>query len=306
MPALEVRIAAGCMNHPFHSMRWFVVEANIPGGPPVGCAAPVAVRRWPWLVLATMCGAALIAYLWSVACPPTPFASILMDQTWVMGFLLILALTGILANWRKPLRALRFPSLMLPLYLLGLVPKVASTIDGWEGGWLLGSAGAAAGAAAGALTGWLLIRWDLQEPELQRSRIIMSGRISIPGAFAVLFAVFGNVLGAYLWATTWQGTPNEGWGIGIFVIAFALLGALVRRPFTGLLVALPLVLVLLVPFVASTNVGWEGGWVQGIAGAAAGTAGGAGSGWLFARCWLLPEFKKRRERELRNRLPRHS
>jgi len=167
---------------------------------------------------------------------------------------------------------------------------------GWEGGWILGVAGAAAGSAAGAVAGWLFTRWTL--PETQNPRTLVSGAITLPGAFAVLFALFG----AYSWATAWVATLDEAWVIGLFPITFALLGALVRRPFLALLSALPLVPVQLIPLVASLTVGWEGGWILGIAGAAVGAAAGAANGWLYSR-WIMPEFEKRRARESAVRPP---
>jgi hypothetical protein len=169
-----------------------------------------------------------------------------------------------------------------------LVPPVASTTAAWEGGWVLGVAGAAAGAAAGTATGWLFLRWILPEVEKQRERWIAVG---LPAAFAVFFAFFG----AYRWATASPATLDDAWGIAIFLIAFAFLGALVRRPILGLLAASPLALLQLVLVVASMAAGWDGGWALGAVGAAAGAAAGAATGWLYAR-WIMPEYEKRRAR----------
>ena len=95
-------------------------------------------------------------------------------------------------------------------------------------------------------------------------------------------------------------------GLGIFLIVCALAGALAGRgPFHGLRLPLtigPFYLVELVPSLASATVGWEGGLILGIAGAAAGAAAGATHGWLFSR-WLMPEFEKRRAREMALRPP---
>jgi hypothetical protein len=113
----------------------------------------------------------------------------------------------------------------------------------------------------------------------------------LPVAFAVLLALFCGYIG---WATAWP-TPDLAWGIGILLIASALPGALVGRPFLGLLVSLPLVLVLLIPLVASMTVGWEGGGGLGIAGVFGGIAAGNLYGWLFNR-WIMPEYDKRRAR----------
>jgi hypothetical protein len=172
---------------------------------------------------------------------------------------------------------------------------------GWEGGWLLGIAGAAAGAAAGAVTGWLFARWTL--PDLvKRDREPARAAQQLPLAFAVLFALFG----AYTWAQEPETLDQaREVGIGWILLALFLLalpGTLVGRPFLGLLVMSPLVLVILVPTVASVNVAWEGGWVLAIVGAAVGAAAGAVNGWLFNR-WIMPEYDKRRARQNAARPP---
>jgi len=204
----------------------------------------------------------------------------------LFSFALPAALIG-----RSPFPELRNYALpWAPMYLMGeLVPAVASMTVGWEGGWILGIAGAAAGAAAGAVAGWLFAQWTLPDIE---SRPPERGKATqLPILVAVVFAL----LGAYTWAIEWL-TRDQAWAIGIFPIFFALLGAMVERPFLGLLSALPLVPVQLIPLVGSLTVGWEGGWVLGIAGAAAGAAAGAVTGWLFLR-WIMPEYDKRRARE---------
>jgi hypothetical protein len=178
---------------------------------------------------------------------------------------------------------------LAPFYLVELVPPVASTTVTWEGGWVLGIAGAAAGVAAGAATGWLFTRWTL--PDIKNRHPERGKATQLPIVFAALFALFG----AYSWAIKWL-TLDHAWGIGLGWILLALPGALVGRPFLGLLVMSPFVLVTLVPLVASMIVGWEGGWVDGIAGAAVGAAAGAVMGWLFKR-WIMPEYDKRRARE---------
>src|SRR5262249_22806787 len=114
------------------------------------------------------------------------------------------------------------------------------------------------------------------------------------------------LFGAYNWAVQWL-TLDEVMQTGIGWILLALLGlalpgALVGRPFRGLLVMSPLILVMLVPLVGSMAVGWEGGWVLGIAGAVVGAAAGAVNGWLFNR-WIMPEYDKRRARERAVRSP---
>jgi hypothetical protein len=159
---------------------------------------------------------------------------------------------------------------------------------GWTGGWVLGSWGAAVGAAAGAAAGWLFSQWTL--PEIQNRPSVRRRAILLPTAFAVLFAIYG----AHNWASVWL-TPDLAWAMGLFPLVFAFLGGLVGRPFLGMLTALPLVALQLVPLVASMTVGWEGGWMSGIAGAGAGAAAGAMNGWLYNR-WIMPEYDKRRER----------
>jgi hypothetical protein len=207
----------------------------------------------------------------------------------MIGYFLVIFAVGALAN-RRPLLGLRATLYLVPLYLVNLVPPVASMTVGWEGGWILGLAGAAAGAAGGVAAGWLLTRWTL--PDIEKNRPRERARaILLPIAFAVLFALFGT----YNWAHE-AATLDQAWVIGIGWILLALPGALVGRPFLGLLVASPLVLLTLVPVVASMTVGWEGGWIFGIAGAAIGAALGAVKGWLFNR-WIMPEYDKRRARE---------
>jgi hypothetical protein len=283
------------MSHQFGSRRWLVAEDDVAGGPPVAAAAPGVASRSPWVVLFALFGAALTADSWASACPAKPLATFLEAQARAIGLILfVFALAGALGRGR-PFHGLREPLFLVPLYLVTLVPHIASMTVGWEGGWIPGIAGAAAGVAAGAVVGRLFTRWTLPEienPQRQRARAT-----ALPIAFAVLFALYG----AYSWATAWL-TPDQAWVIGAFPIVFALLGALVRRPFLGLLVALPLVPVQLVPLVASMTVGWGGGWILGIAGAAVGAAAGAVNGWLFNR-WIMPEYDKRRAREAAVRPP---
>jgi hypothetical protein len=291
MQARESRGGAGYMNHQFGTRKWHVAEDNGSGGLPVGGGAAVVGPRWPWVVLFAVVGAALCAYGWATATPAKPPATFLTDQVQGFGmFLILCALGGALANWRRPFQGLQLPLTILPLYLVGLVPPIASATVGWEGGWTLGFAGAALGVGAGAITGWLFTRWILAEA--QRSRVIVSGTMTLPIAFGVLFAVYG----AHNWAIVWLQTLDQAWMIALFPIVFALLGALVGKPLLGLLSALPLVPVQLIPLVASLTVGWEGGWILGIAGAAAGATAGAANGWLYNR-WIMPEYEKRRARE---------
>jgi hypothetical protein len=277
------------MNHQVGSGSWLVAEDDVAGGRPVGAAAPVVTPRAPWVVLFALFGAALTAWAWASACSAKPLASFLMDQAQGIGMFVVLSvLVSALVNWRRPLRGLELPLTILPLYLVALVRPVASANIGWEGGWARGLAGAAAGAAAGAVTGWMFTRWNLVVS--QRPRIIVSGGITLPVAFAAIFAVYG----AHNWSTVWLATLDHAWAMVLFPITFALLGALVMKPFLGLVSALPLVPVQLIPLVASLTVGWEGGWILGISGAATGAAAGAGTGWLYSR-WIMPEYEKRRE-----------
>jgi hypothetical protein len=242
------------------------------------------------VVLFALFGAALTAYHWAPASPAQPLATLFRDQARMIGFLLLaFGLPGALAR-RNPFADLRnFVLPWAPTYLVGLVPLVASATVGWDGGWMLGIAGAAAGALAGAVMGWLYARWTL--PDLQNRDRERGKANQLPIVFAVLFALYG----AYNWAITWV-TPDHAWAIGIGWILLALPGALVGRPFLGLLVMSPVVLVMLVPPVALMTVGWDGGWILGIAGAAVGAAAGAVMGWLFKQ-WIMPEYDKRRARD---------
>jgi hypothetical protein len=264
-----------------------VAEHDVPGGPPGGGAAPVVGPRWPWVALFAMFGAVLFAYGWASEWPAKPLATVLVNPAKGIGLFLIVGVLASALAGRGPFHGLRLPLMVVPFYLVDLVPSVASTSGGWKGGWILGIAGAAAGTAAVAATGWLFSRLILPDTEIPRVR----GRaVRMSVAFAVLFALFG----AYSWATA-SPTPDRAWGMGILLIGSALPGAFVGRPFLGLLVALPLGLVQLVPLVASMTVVWEGGWILGIAGAPAGAVAGAAFGWLFNR-WIMPEYDKRRER----------
>jgi hypothetical protein len=271
-------------------------ENDVAGGPPVAATPPVVSPQSAWMVLFGLFGAALTAWIWASACPAKPLATFLEDQAKSIGFLLCIFvfLPAVLVR-KRPLQGLRELSCVIPLYFVGLVAPVASMTVGWEGGWILGSAGAAAGAGAGAAAGWLFNRWTLPETE---NRPSVRGRvILLPIVFAVLFALYG----AHNWASVWL-TPDHAWAIGLFPLVFAFLGGLVGRPFLGMLTALPFVPLQLVPLVASMTVGWEGGWISGTAGAAAGAAAGAVNGWLYNR-WIMPEYDKRRERERAVRPP---
>jgi hypothetical protein len=242
------------------------------------------------MVLFAVLGAGLFAYDWANASPPAkPLATVLRHQVWGIGYFVVgCILASVLANWRKTLKGLLLPLTVTPFYLVGLVPRIASPM---VEAWVLGLAGAAAGAAAGVATGWLFARWILSETPTPR--VVMSGSVRLPVAFAMLIALFGG----YSWATAWLANLDDAWALALFPITFTLLGGLVGRPLRGLLSALPLVPLQLVPLVASLTVGWEGGWICGVAGAAAGAAAGAVQGWLYNR-WIMPEYAKRREREL--------
>jgi hypothetical protein len=231
-------------------------------------------------------GALLFAYGWASAWPAKPLDSVLVNPAKGLGLFLIACSLGSALAGRGPLHGLRLPSILVPFYLVDLVPSVTSTFYAWNGGWLLGTAGAVAGAAAGAATGWLFTRLILPDTEVPEVR----GRaVRMPIAFALLFALFG----AYLWATA-ASASDLAWGIVILLTGSALPGALVARPVLGLLVASPLILVPMVPLVVAMTLNWEGGWALGIAGAPVGAAAGAVYGWLFNR-WIMPEYDKRRE-----------
>jgi hypothetical protein len=264
-------------------------ENDAPGVTPVAVPAPDIDPRVAWMVLYGLMGAALTAWIWASAHTAQPLSTFAENQVRTLGFWLVaFVLPGLLANWRKPLRSLHFPLLLLPLYLVGeLVPAVVAMRMGWDGGWALGSAGAFAGAAAGALVGRLFHPWIVVEGERSppgpRQRAIL-----LPLVFAVLFALYG----AHSWASTWL-TLDYAWALGIFPLLFAFLGALVGRPLLSMLTALPLVPLQLIPVVALLTVGWDGGWILGVAGAAAGAVAGALTGWLYDR-WIMPEYDKRR------------
>ncbi len=272
-------------------------EIGVPERPRLTVAEPDVSPRAVWMVLFGLFGAALTAYAWAREFPTKPLGTFLQDHGRVLGFwLLFFVLPDALVNWRKPFQCLRFPLLLLPVYIVAeLFPSVVAMTTEWPGGWNFGSAGALAGAAAGAAMGWMFNRWMLPQPETypsERTRAIL-----LPVMFGALFGCYG----AHNWSSTWL-TPDHAWAIISFPLLFAFLGGLVGRPLLSMLTSLPLVAVQLLPLVASLTVGWNGGWNSGIAGAAVGVAAGAVNGWLYNR-WIMPEYDKRRAREQAARPP---
>jgi hypothetical protein len=265
-------------------------DENAPDKPPVAATEIVIAPQTGWMVLFGLIGAALIAFEWAWAFPAKP-----LDEFWeVQGRslwfpLFLFGLSGAMGRG-KPYHGLREPLYFLPLYFVGQVPQLVSFLGGWPGGWILGIAGALVGAGAGAAAGWLFNRWALPEmdkpPPSKRVRAIL---------LPIMFAVLLGSTGAVNWGVEWV-TPEHAWVIGVGWLLLALTGALVGRPFLGLLVMSPFALILLVPLLGSITVGWEGGWIPGIVGGAVGAVAGAVKGWLFNR-WIMPEYDKRRERE---------
>src|SRR5262245_47682424 len=142
-----------------------VGEDDVSGEPPVTAASAVSPQS-AWMVLFGLFGAALTAWIWASACTAQPSATFLEDQAKSIGFFLcvFVFLPAVLVR-KRPVQGLRELSCVLPLYVVGLVPPVASMTLGWNGGWLLGIAGAATGAAVGAAAGWLFSQWTLPEIE---------------------------------------------------------------------------------------------------------------------------------------------
>jgi hypothetical protein len=272
-------------------------ENDVPGGRAVAPSAPDMDPQVGYMVFFGVLGAALTAWIWASAHPAKPYDKFMEDQARTIGFwLFIFVLPGALVNPKKAFQGLRFPLLLLPLYLVAEVfPAIVSMTVGWDGGWMLGLTGAATGAVVWAAVGKLFVRWEL--PENQNYPSERTRTITLPIAFAVLFACFG----AYNWASAWL-TLDQAWAIVLFPLVFAFLGALVGRPLLSMLAASPLVLVHLVPLIATLTVGWAGGWPLGIAGAVAGMVAGAANGWMYNR-WIMPEYDKLREREKAGRPP---
>jgi hypothetical protein len=107
--------------------------------------------------------AVLCAFYWASGWPAKHLSTVLVEQAWGIGAMLLsFALAGAMVT-RRPLAGVRLPLALVPFYLVALVPPVASATGGWEGGWIFGLAGAAAGAAAGTLSVWLFLRWILPE-----------------------------------------------------------------------------------------------------------------------------------------------
>ena len=115
-----------------------------------------------------------LAYLWGGE-------GLKPEQTWVIGVCwLALSITGALVG--RPLLGLL---VMSPFVLVTLVPTFASITVGWEGGWILGTAGAVLGAAAGVSTGWMFNRrimplYDKQHDREKAAR--MSNSTEGPGS----------------------------------------------------------------------------------------------------------------------------
>ena len=88
------------------------------------------------------------------------------EQTWVIGVCwLALSITGALVG--RPLLGLVVWS---PFVLVTLVPTVASITVGWEGGWILGTAGAVLGAASGVASGLMFNRRIMPEYDKLHAR----------------------------------------------------------------------------------------------------------------------------------------
>jgi hypothetical protein len=264
---------------------------DAPREPPAPAAELNASTRAVIMGIYGLLGVGLTAYSWASTWPVKSFDTLLGEEGRWLGFLVVaFVLPSLLVNRRKLLRSLRFPVVLLPVHVVAqLFPSLVTLTMEWQGGWTLGTAGALVGAGAGTVMGWLSNRWMLSPTEnypSARSRAIL-----MPIVFAVLFGCYG----AHNWAVLWI-TPDYAWAIVLFPLVFAFLGGLVGRPFLGMLTALPVVPLLLLPLVASQTVGWDGGWPAGIAGAAAGAAAGAVNGWLYNR-WIMPEYDRVRARE---------
>jgi hypothetical protein len=106
-----------------------VAKDDVPGGPPVGGAAPVDVPQLSFTALFAVFFAALCAYGWATAWPVKPLATFLVDQAWRIGSLLIaFALVGALI--RTPLLPLRWALPLAPFDLVELVRPIASMTVG--------------------------------------------------------------------------------------------------------------------------------------------------------------------------------
>lgn len=264
-----------------------MAEDDVSSGRPVGAAAPVAKPRSWWVVPFALFGAALTAYHWANACPARPLDTFLVDvarSTGMLLFIFILPAAMVGKNLFQELRD--FVLVWAPLCLGAMVPAAVSMMVGWEGGSILGIAGTAAGAAAGAVMGWMFLRWTLPDLLNPPREPVRANRMPI--VFAVFFALFG----AFNWGVEWL-TLDHVWILGLCWLLLALPAALAARPLQGLSAMSPIVVVTLVPLVASMTVGWEGGVALGIAGAAAGAAMGAAMGWMHMR-WIMPDYEKRR------------
>jgi hypothetical protein len=133
------------MNHQVGSRRWLVAEDDVPGRRPVVAAAPVVAPKSFYVVLFALFGTILCADHWATAYPAKTLAPFLEAQVWAIGFFLFMLALAFALRRGRLFHALREPLFLVPVYLVQLVPQVASMTGGWEGGWMLGIAGAAGG-----------------------------------------------------------------------------------------------------------------------------------------------------------------
>ena len=77
---------------------------------------------------------------WATAYPAKTFVPFLEAQVWAIGFFMFMLALAFALGRGRIFHALREPLFLVPVYLLQLVPKVASMTGEWDGGWTLGSA----------------------------------------------------------------------------------------------------------------------------------------------------------------------
>ena len=101
---------------------------DIPGGRQVGGAAPGTKPLWPWAVLFAVFGAGLFGYHWAGSHPAKPIAEVL--PVWELGLFVFASVVGSVLARRGFFHGLRFPVMLVPIWVMGLVPSVGSSAGG--------------------------------------------------------------------------------------------------------------------------------------------------------------------------------
>jgi hypothetical protein len=107
-----------------------MAQDDVPGRPPVVAAAPVVAPKSFYVALFAMFGTILCADHWTTAYPAKAPAPFLEGQVWALGFFLFMLALAFDPRTGRLCRALREPLFLVPVYLVQLVPQVASMTGG--------------------------------------------------------------------------------------------------------------------------------------------------------------------------------